>query len=72
MRWMSVCTGQASTMMSALRLATPSGKRLASRDSTKNNSTPPTAVNQITGGSQNRLITNSTATPRMLPARLRP
>jgi hypothetical protein len=53
------------------KLATPSGMRL-SRDSTKNNSVPPTAVNQTTGGSQNRLITNSTATPTMLPTRLSP
>ncbi len=42
------------------------------RASTKYSSTKPTAVNHTTGGSQNRLITNSTMTPRMLPARLRP
>ena len=53
------------------KLATPSGMRL-SRDSTKNSSVPPTAVNHTTGGSQNRLITNSTATPTMLPIRLSP
>ena len=32
---------------------------------------PPTTANQITGGSQYRLITNSAMTPRMLPIRLR-
>ena len=49
----------------------PSGNA-ASRDSTKYSSTKPTAANQITGGSQNRLMRNSATTPRMLPNKLRP
>ncbi len=71
MRWISVCTGHASTVTSRQKLATPSGSR-ASRDNTKYNSTPPMAANQITGGSQNRLMTHNSRTPRMLPARLSP
>jgi hypothetical protein len=71
MRWMSVCTGQASTVSIRQKLPTPSGS-IVPRASTKYSSTKPTAVNHTTGGNQNRLITNSTMTPRMLPARLRP
>jgi hypothetical protein len=71
MRWTSVLTGQARTVSSTQKLATPNAMRL-SFDSTKSRRTPATAVNQIVGGSQHRLITNSTRTPKMLPARLSP